>query len=268
MQNSNGSPWLLTDRGNPDSAAFPRYVVGERDNRRSQNARRLLAARERWSFEDLVALASDTRVLAADSLLPELLAAFDARPAGDAARARYAPAIGYLRSWNRVAAESSVAMTVFATWRGFYDAAPRSGALPALDSALRLLDREGGWQRPWGEVNRLQRWDALAGEGPDDARPSISIRGVNSGDGAVFTFNAPPDTLRRRRYGRSGATYVSVVEFGRQTRAVSVHVFGSSGDPRSPHWQDQSSLYAAGRFKPAWTAPRDIRANLESSYRP
>jgi acyl-homoserine-lactone acylase len=51
-------------------------------------------------------------------------------------------------------------------------------------------------------------------------------------------------------------------------RALSVHTFGASGDPKNKHFMDQSELYARGEFKPAWLTLEDIKANLESSYRP
>ena len=34
MQNNNTTPFLLTDRGNPDSSRYPRYMVTEGDNMR------------------------------------------------------------------------------------------------------------------------------------------------------------------------------------------------------------------------------------------
>lgn len=73
---------------------------------------------------------------------------------------------------------------------------------------------------------------------------------------------------QKRRYGRAGGTYISVVEFAPNVRALSVHVFGSSADPKNRHYMDQSPLYARGEFKPAWLALDEIKANLESAYRP
>ena len=91
---------------------------------------------------------------------------------------------------------------------------------------------------------------------------------MNGNDGAVFTFYATPVRGQKRRYGVAGGTYISVVEFAPKVRALSIHTFGTSGNPKSEHYMDQAALYARGEFKPAWLTLEDIRVNLESSYHP
>ena len=80
MQNCNSSPFLLTSSGNPDSTRFPGYMVTEGDNPRALVSRRILAGKQKWTFEEWARAAFDTRVVMADSLLPQLLSDFESLP--------------------------------------------------------------------------------------------------------------------------------------------------------------------------------------------
>jgi acyl-homoserine lactone acylase PvdQ len=267
MQNCNTSPYLLTDRGNPDSLAVPRYVVTEGDNPRGRISRAILAADRAWTFDALVRTAFDLRVDAAGAV--RALAPGD-RPADQDAGAGWRAALDSLRGWNGTSDARSIATTLFVWWRNEAERREAAPDVAAFIAAVEdLTKRFGTWQVPWGEVSRMQRLDERSDSASfRDERPSLPLPAMSGRDGSVFTAYAAPVAGQRRLYGVAGGTYVSVVEFGPTVRAMTVHPFGVSGDPASPHFFDQGALFSRGELRPAWFTLDEIKAHLESAYEP
>ncbi|MEO8573314.1 MAG: penicillin acylase family protein [Pyrinomonadaceae bacterium] len=274
MQNCNTTPFLLTSAGgNPDAKKFPSYMVQEGDNLRGEVSRLILSRDTKFTFEDWERAAFDTRVLAADMHLPSLLDSLKKGIASNpASAAQLRIAQDELSKWDHRATTGSIATTLFVLWADRLetnDPKDDIAKTAALADVLTKLDADfGTWHVAWGELNRLQRLDESKAERFQDSRPSVGVPGVFGGGGAIFTFYATDEKGQKKRYGVSGGTYVSVVEFAPKVKGRSVHVFGSSGHPESRHFMDQSELYARGQFKPAWLTLSDIKANLESSYKP
>jgi acyl-homoserine-lactone acylase len=277
MQNCNTTPFLLTGEGNPDPKNFPPHMVQEGDNLRGAVSRQILSQNSKFTFEDWRRVAFDLTVLGAERNLPSMLAAVKKRldesvAPNDKETQNLRAAFDELSKWNRRSAVDSVAMTLFSLWRDQIER-NKAGNDPerarALADVLKSLESDfGTWRVAWGEINRLQRLDESKAETFGDNRPSFSIPGFNGGDGGVFTFYSIPVQGQKKRYGAAGGTYVSIVEFAPKVRGFSVHVFGASGHPENRHFTDQSPLYARGEFKPAWLELEEIKANLESDYRP
>jgi acyl-homoserine-lactone acylase len=59
-----------------------------------------------------------------------------------------------------------------------------------------------------------------------------------------------------------------VVEFGKQVKARAVTAGGESGDPKSPHFNDQAERYATGNLREVYFYPDQIKAHAKKTYTP
>jgi penicillin amidase len=273
LQSCNSTPFLTTTSGNPVQAAYPAYMVREPDTPRARISRRILAARDKFTFGEWTRTVFDTTVIEAETFVPALVDEWEKLKQADAARAeKLSAAVAKLRSWDRVSTIDSQAMTLFALSferaSGIRDTAswPK---IRALEAVIANLERAWGtWQVPWGEINRLQRVHTSGRELFSDTRPSLPVPGAAGSLGIIFNFYSRPEKDQKRRYGYLGNTYVSVIEFGRQPQARSLLVFGENSNPTSPHYLDQARLYAAGEMKPSWFTLAQIKKHSDYSYHP
>src|SRR5947199_1784349 len=112
-------------------------------------------------------------------------------------------------NYIQISTTESTAMTLFAlsfakTYRNTatLSGVPRGVALAddrewlrmrALEDVVARLKKDfGTWQVAWGEINRLQRIDRLAGENFSDTAPSLGVAGANQQLGLIFAFGALP----------------------------------------------------------------------------
>lgn len=265
------------------SDQFPSYFCRERerDNGRARVSRRILAAQEKFSFEDWAKAGWNTKVIEAEARVPELVKEWQAFSASEPERAaKLKDAIEILQKWDGTSTVDSVAMTLFALTydkvmqmvqkRDLFNS-PRIRALEA--TIADLVKSQGTWKIAWGEINRLQRIHGseidLQGRGAfRDDHLSLPVAGSPGPLGIVFSFYSMPQTGQKRRYGVAGHSYVGVVELGPTPRAMTILQFGQSGDPNSRHWFDQAELYSQGKFKSSWFSKEEIAQHCEGQYHP
>ena len=119
--------------------------------------------------------------------------------------------------------------------------------LAALAAASAKLERDfGSWKTPWGNINRFQRLTGDIVQPFNDSGPSIPVGFPSARWGSLASFGARAYKGTKKWYGTSGNSFVAVVEFGDSVRARAVTAGGESGDPASPHFNDEAKRYAAG----------------------
>jgi acyl-homoserine-lactone acylase len=293
IQNTNNWPFAAAGPDSPRREAYPRYTWAapryDAENPRGLNAVRVLSGRKGFTLDTLIAAAYDPYLIAFEQLLPPLFRAYDEAPAAHPLKSKLSAPVAALRAWDRRTSTGSVATSVASFWgqellnrvteparaKGMtvYDyivseTTPRE-KLEALDRAVTKLETSfGTWQTPWGEINRFQRLSGNVQGEFDDAQPSLAVGFASATWGSLAAYGATQQGGTKRIYGTRGNSFVAVVEFGPRVRAKSILAGGVSGDPASPHFNDQAERYARGEFKDVRFYPEDIAQHARRTYRP
>jgi len=260
---------------------------GAEETPRGYHALRVLADRKDLTMDGLRAAAFDSYLPAFERLIPALLRAYDQAP--DSVKSRFAEQAAMLRAWDYRWSGASVATTLAVYWgqealRRLAPTARAAGVssmtyadrpaaaaelLAALGAACDSLDADfGSWKTPWGEINRFQRINDEIAPRFDDAGPSIPVPFTSAAWGSLASFGARPYANTKKWYGSSGNSFVAVVEFGDSVRARAVTAGGESGDPRSPHFNDQAERYASGNLRDVYFYRSQLVGHTEREYHP
>jgi hypothetical protein len=80
--------------------------------------------------------------------------------------------------------------------------------------------------------------------------------------GSLASFGAKRWPGTKKYYGTLGNSFVAVVEFGDKVRARAVSAGGESGDPASPHFNDQAMRYSLGNLRDVYFYPEDVKGHI------
>ena len=289
IQNTNNWPYSAAGPDSPRKSDYPAYFQRSGENARGIHAIRILENRSDFTLEKLLEAAYSTQIPGFEPIIPALIRAYDGAPVSSSFRSQLSEQIETLRDWDYRWDVESVATSLATYWAedmmqrvaqaaqnasvpvATYIAqlATREEHLEALNAATDLLtDEFGDWRTPWGDINRFQRINGDIQQPFSDTEPSIPV-GFHSGRwGSLASFGARryPGTVRR--YGTSGDSFVAVVEFGERVTALAITAGGESGDPDSPHFNDQAERYSQGDLRPVYFYPEDILEHAEETYMP
>jgi acyl-homoserine-lactone acylase len=291
VHNENDPPYLANLHEPLDRSRFPAYFPEVELRLRSQHALELIHNRSRVTLEDVVRMKHSMRMLLADRVKEDLVRAVRA----SGGTGPVAEAIAVLERWDNTVAAESRGGVLFETWWWRYlrtapQAAPSAASVgfPAPAAALfrrpwsaaepmatprgladpkRAVEafawaaeetrrRFGAADVAWGTVHRVRH-------GKVDA-PVGGCSGL-LGCFRVLNFRDEPDGTRTVV---GGDGWVLAVEFTTPVRAYSVLAYGESGDPASPHHDDQAAMFAANRMKPVAFTEADVERATVRRYRP
>jgi acyl-homoserine lactone acylase PvdQ len=286
LYNSNNSPWSAAGSSSLKQSDFPKYVDNGIESARGLHAIKVLENRKDFTLDKLRDAAYDSYLPWFEKTVPALIAAWDKLPQGDPLKAKLSNQITVLREWNLRWSTDSVATSLAVFWGSeILRALGPSGNIPSQDNVVRaatptqlvealmrasdkLTADFGNWRTAWGDVNRFQRLTGDIVHPFNDAAPSIPV-GFTSGNwGSLASFGAAPIRNTKKWYGTSGNSFVAVVEFGKKVRARAVTAGGESGDPKSPHFNDQALRYAKGDLREVYFYPTQLNSHVERKYAP
>jgi len=290
LNNTNNWPWMMAGpKHSPKAENFPSYMENFPENYRGIHALEVLDGKKDFTIDSLAAAAYSNRLTAFDVLLPVLYKAYDAKPA-----AELAPQIALLKAWDHRSGLDSTATSLAIIWgqelrrkasnnkvaraeaeaRGLSfdeyvaEYTAEIGVDTLLEAKAKLIADFGSAETPWGEINRFQRLTGDIVQPFDDQAPSIPVGFTSARWGSLAAYGQRTFNGTKRIYGTRGNSFVAVVEFGDKVKAKAITAGGQSGDPASPHFNDQAPLYAAGKLRDVYFYPEDIEKNTVRKYHP
>jgi acyl-homoserine-lactone acylase len=288
VYNTNDWPYSAAGPYSPNAKDFPRYMDSAGENPRGVHATLLLKERKNLTLQSLLATAFDSYLPAFARLIPGLIDAYDHTDSEDT-RVILREPIELLRSWDYRWGLDSVPTSLAVFWAEalshdvqtlandahmklhdyIAERTPADLKLQALIAATqRLRDDFGSWRTPWGQINRFQRLNDDIEATFDDSKPSAPVPFTSSEWGSLAAFGATRHEGTKRFYGTSGNSFVAVVEFGPTVRARAITAGGESGNPASPHFDDEAERYASGNLREVYFYDSQLPGHTERTYHP
>jgi acyl-homoserine-lactone acylase len=282
-QASNGADWMLEEGAwGLKPSDFPKWLLSTRNRRylsaRPQRVVDLLRSRPRHTLDQTKEMALDTRVVAAEWVMPALERAVS--ELGEDDKPEVGEAMSILRRWVKrgpTATMTSKGYSIFreicaqlgrgsnvVDARNILGLPERVTSLPLknlrqLHSALlkavdQLVVLYGTVSVEWGKINVIELADGRQFPcGAGDAITQTPWQGTQNQRGKDGKWRV-----------NGGSDFMMLTELGCPPTIYTLVPYGQSDDPRSRHFADQTERWAKGSWKRAWFTLEDIKRESKS----
>jgi acyl-homoserine-lactone acylase len=294
VQNSNDAPWYSSFPRAIEQNHYPPYIAPDEMAFRPQHGAAFLLSRPKFSTEEVTAGKMSTRMIMADRILAELIAA--AKASGDADAVA---ACSVLEKWDRKSDANSRGAVLFERWYKLYVADSNSpkdqrwgatypafrvefspasalktpaglkdpaAAVPFLARAATELQKEyGRLDIAWGDVYRVVLADHDATF--EKTIPLVNLPGAGSSEpfGALRKVYYYPSPEPSPKFAYEGDTYVQVVEFTpKGAKAKALIGYGNASRRGSSHISDQASYYEQKQLRAVYRTRSEVEAHAVS----
>lgn len=286
IQNCNSTPYTAAAEFSPKRGDYPYYMSIDQENFRGVHAIELLTGRKGYTLDSLIHLAHDPYLPAFKAMIPGLVTAYS----HNASKYPFLKEpMATLAAWDFRTGKESVAMTLAHYYGTHYlqtgkspegmspmermiywgSKSPEIERLQMFSNAVQQLEADfGSWKISWGSVNRYQRLNGDIRQEFNDDLPSVGVGFASGTWGALAAYGARYTNNTKKIYGTRGNSFAAVVEFGDKVRAKTILAGGQSGDPSSPHFDDQTQRYITIDWKEAAFYKKDVLQRAQKTYRP
>ena len=294
LENCNSTPFTAAGGYSPQKKDYPSYMAPDGQNFRALNAIKILRQERSYTIDKVIAKGYNTYLVAFEVLIPPLIKAYDHLSPNDPLRVQLNEPINILKNWDNCSGENSVSTTLAVNWgerllQQIYrtkipegkedDQVTKTEKFAATASSQELLEpflatmkylenTYGGWNIPWGQINRFQRISGDIENHFDDDSASIPVGFTSSTWGMIPSYSSRTFPGTKKRYGVNGNSFICAVEFGKKIKAKSLLAGGESGDRNSKHFFDEGLMYSKGEFKDVLFYKEDVLKHAERTYHP
>jgi acyl-homoserine-lactone acylase len=294
IQNCNSTPFTVSGDQSPKREDYPAYMAPDEENFRGINAARVLASEKKYNIDKVIKAGYNTYLSAFEVMIPPLIKSFEQNvKQGDSLFAKLHEPIEALKHWDFNSGLASVPTTLAIEWgqrlvleinkyqqqhlpmefvtatKEYVNTATASELLLPLNTTVNSLQQKfGKWNIAWGDINRYQRLSGDLVQKYNDDKESLPVPFASAFWGQLPSYGSRYFPEAKKRYGLGGNSFICAVEFGKKIKARSLLVGGESGDPSSPHFNDQAKMYTEGKFKEINFYPEDLQKHTEEMYHP